>query len=97
MILGGAYRGCDCVVVVVLVLYAVVVKCVKGVSFFFACANGGKQLITGDSDSAEDCSVSVTPVRRRWSKRVVEWRVCRRAEQRALRKKLLSYEVLGEE
>jgi len=43
----------------------------------FLRANGGKQLITGDSDSAEDCSVSGAPVRRRCVKRVVEWRVYR--------------------
>jgi hypothetical protein len=54
---------------------------------FFACANGGKQLITGDSDSAEDCSVSGAPVRRRWEK---EWwsGECGRAE--STQKKLLS-------
>jgi hypothetical protein len=56
---------------------------------FFACANGGKQLITGDSDSAENCSVSGAPVRRRWEK---EWwsGECV-AEQRARRKSSCLY------
>jgi hypothetical protein len=56
---------------------------------FFACANGGKQLITGDSDSAENCSVSGAPVRRRWVK---EWwsGECV-AEQRARRKSSCLY------
>ena len=56
---------------------------------FFACANGGEQLITGDGDSAENCSVSGAPVRRRWEK---EWwsGECV-AEQRARRKSSCLY------
>jgi hypothetical protein len=64
VILGGAYRDCESVCGGGRLLFPAAVVKMRQRGIFLR-ANGGKQLITGDSDSAECCGVSGAPVRRR--------------------------------